>query len=121
MIMFDANMILRYMLNDIPEMAQKAEDYIVTGEVLVSIEVIAEVVYVLRGVYKLNKDTVSDTIKKFLKLVNCQEEAVMSMALSTFAIQNLDFIDCVLYAYNRIKGIEIATFDKKLFKLISEG
>ena len=26
--------------------------------------------------------------------------------------QNLDFVDCILYAYNKVKGYEIKAFDK---------
>lgn len=29
---------------------------------------------------------------------------------------NLDFVDSVLYAYHHVRGIEIATFDKKLLR-----
>ncbi len=36
----------------------------------------------------------------------------------TFSNKNLDFVDCVLYAYHKLQNIEIATFDKKLKKLI---
>ena len=54
MILFDANMILRYLLNDDPDMAKKAEQFIIAGDVFVTIEVIAEVVYVLKGVYHLS-------------------------------------------------------------------
>jgi Predicted nucleic-acid-binding protein, contains PIN domain len=53
MVMFDANMILRYLLNDNEQMAEKAEQYLDAGNVWVTIEVIAEVVYVLKGVYSL--------------------------------------------------------------------
>ncbi|MBQ3798010.1 MAG: PIN domain-containing protein [Butyrivibrio sp.] len=51
MVMLDANMILRYLLNDNAEMAETAEKYINSGNVIVTIEVIAEVIYVLKGVY----------------------------------------------------------------------
>ena len=50
MVLFDTNMILRYLLNDNQEMADKAEVYLDTGNVHVTVEVIAEVVYVLKGV-----------------------------------------------------------------------
>ena len=118
--MLDANMILRYLLNDNTEMAEKAESYINSGDVSVIIEVIAEVVYVLKGVYSLERDEIVDTIKKFLDLVYCQEHEVLILALDTYGERNLDFVDCVLYSYHRLKGVEIATFDKKLLKLINE-
>jgi len=55
MVIFDTNMILRYLLNDDQEMANRAEQYLNAGDVHVTIEVIAELVYVLRGVYSLER------------------------------------------------------------------
>ena len=119
MVMLDANMILRYLLDDNPEMAEKAEEYINTGEVFVTIEVVAEVVYVLKGVYTLERDKISQNIRAFLEIVGCRDREVLDLALETYAERNLDFVDCVLYAYHKNKGIDIATFDKKLLKLLS--
>ena len=118
--MLDTNMILRYLLNDNQEMADKAEQYINDGDALITIEVIAEVVYVLKGVYSMERDKIADTVKRFLELVSCQEMDVLKLALDTYAERNLDFVDCVLYGYHAVKDIEIATFDKKLLKLIGE-
>ena len=44
--MLDANMILRYLLNDNEKMADEAERIIREGNVWITIEVLAEVVYV---------------------------------------------------------------------------
>ena len=52
MVMLDANMILRYLLNDNQEMADRAERYLEDGDVIVTIEVVAEVVYVLKATSK---------------------------------------------------------------------
>lgn len=30
------------------------------------------------------------------------------------------FVDCILFGYHAVKGVEIATFDKKLLKLLSQ-
>ena len=120
MVLFDANMILRYLLNDNKEMADRAEQYLNTESVSVTIEVIAEVVYVLKGVYSMEREKIVDTVKEFLGLVSCQESEVVKSAFDIYGKRNLDFIDCVLYGYHVVKGIEIATFDKKLLRLISE-
>lgn len=120
MVMFDANMILRYLLDDNEEMAQRAEDYLNAGDVFVTTEVIAEVVYVLNGVYSLERGKIVDALKRFLRLVDYQEAEVVNLAVETYGGKGLDFVDCILYAYHQIKGIEIATFDKKLMKLLSE-
>ena len=121
MIIFDANMILRYLLDDDQMMSEKAEEYLNTNRVRVTIEVIAEVVYVLKGVYKLERKEISQILKDFLTLVECQEKEVLNLVLDTYSNHNLDFIDSVLYSYNKVKNIEIATFDKKLLKLISSN
>ena len=105
-------------MNDDQEMADKAEQYLNAGDVSVTIEVIAEVVYVLKGVYSMGRDEIAETVKDFLKLTDCQEADVLSLALDTYAERNLDFVDCILYGYNAVKGIEIATFDRKLIKLL---
>ena len=51
MVILDTNMVLRYLLNDVQEMADEAERRIQAGNASVTIEVIAEAVYVLRNVY----------------------------------------------------------------------
>ena len=119
MIILDANIILRYLLNDNEEMAEKAEQYVNAGDAAVTTEVIAEVVYVLQGVYSLGRDEISETITAFLELVSCRDHEVLKLALSVFGKENLDFVDCVLYSYNIVSNIDIATFDKKLLRLIS--
>ena len=49
MVIFDANMILRYLLGDNDEMEETAKRYLIDGDVWVTFEVVAEVVYVLKG------------------------------------------------------------------------
>ena len=50
-ILIDANVILRYLLNDVEEMAKKSAEIINAGAFTLP-EVIAEVVYVLKSVYR---------------------------------------------------------------------
>ena len=118
MVILDANIILRYLLNDNQEMADAAETHILSGNAQVTVEVIAEVVYVLKGIYSLERYEIAKTLSDFLDLVNCQEKSVLNIALAEFGDRNLDFVDCVLFGYHKVKGAEIATFDKKLLKLI---
>ena len=121
MLMLDANMILRYLLNDHPDMADTVEQLLSRGNVTVTIEVIAEVVYVLKRVYSLDRKTIASSVQHFLKLVTPKDETVLKEAVKTYGEQNLDFVDCVLYAYSMHDGYEIATFDEKLKKLLNRG
>ena len=120
MVMFDTNVILRYVLNDNEEMADRAEKYILDGNVWVTVEVIAEVVYVLNGFYELDRKEVVSFVKDFLDVVECKEKDVLKLALDTYEGKKLDFVDCVLYAYHQAYGWDIATFDRKLLRLLMD-
>ncbi len=118
MVMLDTNMILRYLLNDNEKMASEAEAIIKKGDVLVGIEIIAETVYVLKGVYSVGRKEIAESLLAFLGEVHAAEMGVLKLGIKTYAESSLDFPDCILYAYNREKGYEIKTFDKKLNKLL---
>ena len=46
---------------------------------------------------------------------------VIKLGLTVYSQKNLDFVDCILYAYFKVKGYEIKTFDKKLQRLLQNG
>lgn len=92
--MLDTNMVLRYLLDDNKEMADKAEKVIKNGCALVTMEVFAE--------------------------IQTNEPEILKLGLETYAKHSLDFVDCILYAYNRVKGYGINTFDKKLKRLLEQ-
>ena len=98
--LLDANMILRYLLNDNEEMASEAETIISEGSVQVTIEVMAEVVYVLKGVYYIERDKIKNSLLDFLSEVQSNDMEVLKVGLKIYAEENLDFVDCILYAYN---------------------
>ena len=115
MVIFDTNMILRYLLNDNAEMAEKAEAYLNQTTVTVTIEVI----YVLKGVYHMNRKTIADTLTDFLQIVECRDREIVKIALELYGRENLDFVDCILCGYHRAENMEVATFDKKLLRLLN--
>ena len=120
-VIFDANMILRYLLNDHAEMAKAAQNYLDEAVVTVTIEVIAEVVYVLKGVYRMDRSEIANVIGEFLQMVECRDSEIVLLALETYSHENLDFVDCVLYAYHRLDNLKVATFDKKLLRLLNQN
>ena len=120
MVILDTNMVLRYLLNDIQEMADEAERRIQAGNASVTIEVIAEAVYVLRKVYAIKNKEIADLLINFLALANSSDKEVLRLALRTYGNRKLDFVDCVLYAYHKVWGDEIATFDKAFKKMLKE-
>lgn len=120
MVMLDTNIILRYLLNDDEPMASEAETAIKNMDVQINIEIFAEVVYVLKGVYHIDRTEIGQCLLELLTEVTTPEPEVVKLGIKTYAEQNLDFPDCILYAYHKVKGYEIRTFDKKLSRLLEK-
>lgn len=116
----DANMVLRLLVRDNEEMAKKVIELLDTEHCLFTNEVAAEVVYVLGGIYKMNRADISKAMLTFLEVdgVVSTEYDVMSMGLKFFGETSFDFVDCLLIAYDLQCGYEVCTFDKKLAKYI---
>ena len=116
----DANIILRYILNDHDELSLKAREIIEQHIVEVPVEVLCEAVYVLTGHYKIDRQSVSTELKHFFEKTSCtlpHQDAVLQ-GLEYYGKTTLDFVDCVLAGYAKIEKDEIHTFDNKLQKLI---
>ena len=118
MIRIDTNYIVRYFMNDNIEMANIAEDILTTQTVFISHEVLAEVIYVLMGVYSISKIEVSDMLTQLFSFenINSLDDIITLKSLKIFKEKNIDFVDCLLCAYSQNDTIK--TFDKKLLKCI---
>ncbi len=115
--LIDANIILRYLLNDHPLMSEKAKDVINEGAFTLN-EVICEVVYVLKGVYTIKRDIIANVLKEFINEIAIEHKQVILEALTIFSETSFDFVDCILIARNRVLGDAIVSFDKKLCKML---
>ncbi len=109
----DANIILRYLLNDHPAMSEKAKQIILAGA-QTTVEVLAEAVYVLKGVYHVERKDIAGAIEAFAQEVTIPHRTAIIYACKLFGLTSLDFVDCVLAGYHHIDGTKIETFDKKL-------
>ncbi|MCL1831320.1 MAG: PIN domain-containing protein [Oscillospiraceae bacterium] len=116
---FDANVILRYILKDNDEMFARAAKLIYNGNILILNEVIAEVVFVLSGrLYNIERKIIAETIICFLDEIEYQDD-VLRKGIETYAYTKLDFVDCILCAHHIINNSEICTFDKELTKQLN--
>lgn len=113
--LIDTNVILRYALNDNPEMARQAAE-IITAGAYTKPEVIAEVVYVLKSVYSVPKKEIKAIICKISTIICIENARCVLYAIDLYAAVSLDFVDCLLIAYHRINNENIFSFDKKLNK-----
>ena len=118
-ILIDANVFLRFLLNDNEEQAKKAKEVILGGNCILMPEVLAEVVYVLSKVYGVSRSDVSTSIKKTLPRIYIENYPVIEKALDNYEFTKLDFVDCILLSYNRVENSQIFTFDKELSKKLA--
>lgn len=121
MLLIDTNVILRYLLNDNPEMSQKAKDLISSGTAYAKPEIIAEAVYVLKSVYGLEKGVIRTFIRSLLDDMPCQEEKSVRAAIEIYASSSLDFVDCLLIAYHKINKEAVFSFDRKLNRRLADA
>jgi predicted nucleic-acid-binding protein len=116
MLIVDANIILRYLLFDNEELAKKAAEIIENNKIFLPFEVMAEVVYVLEKVYKIERAEISRSLKELLKGVNIHtyDSDILNKALEIFSSRKIDFVDTLLCGYSLIRDDEVITFDKKI-------
>jgi len=118
----DANIVLRYLLNDTEDLAEEAAKILENKKVYVPTEVIAEIVYVLEKVYQAKNDEIADSLRELFNYgnIDVDDSRVVEEALSVYSSRKLDFVDTLLFAYKKVRNDEVYTFDKKLKKLLNE-
>ena len=119
MLLIDANVILRYLLNDHEEMSRRAKEAVEQGA-CTNVEVLAEVVYVLSGVYKAKRSEIRDWLVCLLAEIAIGNKQTIVYAFEQYGETTLDFIDCVLIGYNHVLGQRIYTFDKALNRMLRD-
>ncbi len=113
----DANAVLRFLLRDVEEQFQQVRNIVKEDRCYVTLEVIAEVCYVLEGLYQVSRKDIVDNFRKLNYDVTIFNVDVFLRALEIFdKPPKLDFVDCLLYGYKMERGIDIITFDKQLMK-----
>ena len=118
--LLDTNVLLRYILNDNEEMSRIASE-LIDGTVYTVPEVLAEVAYVLAKVYKANRADIATFLSAIVNDVDVEPAHVVEKAIEVYRDNNLDFVDCMLIAYNKVEGTKVFTFDKKMNKLLDSN
>jgi predicted nucleic-acid-binding protein len=119
----DANIILRFLLNDHPVLSEKAKQIFKDAEngksrMYVDEVVLAEVVWVLTSFYKIDRLKVVESINLFLssKWVVSKDKSTLIATLHTFEKTSLDYIDCWVLAKAERLHLPITSFDEALKK-----
>jgi len=120
MIIFDTNALLRCYLQDNKEIADSVQERMNRELFIVPTEVIAEMVYVLHKVYKVDRPTIEAALNALIRHENAyvHGRSVTQEALRAFGETKFDFVDCLLIGYAKVEGHRIVTYDKDLQKYL---
>lgn len=120
MLLVDANIVLRYILNDHPELSARAAEVLEQHEASLPIEVACEVVYVLQKVYHVPREQIQVKLCALLdeRLITVEKTEVLRQALLAYCTKNLDIVDALLWAYHSVDHHQVVTFDEKLSKCL---
>ena len=123
-IIVDANIIIRFLLNDHPKLSQlaislfsKAQKKLI--KIYLDEVILAEVIWTLSSFYKIKKADLIDNIEKFISqdwIVNTKKKSMLK-ALYLYKSANLDYIDCWIFVVSQALKFKLETFDKNLRRL----
>ena len=120
----DTNVVLRYLLKDIPDQYEKSAEFfekVRTGKerAVILESVLMECVYILLKFYRVPKVDVAASLAGLLLyrgVVNRDKDAMVD-ALRVFAENKLDIVHCMLIAKGNYDKMTLFTFDKALGKV----
>jgi predicted nucleic-acid-binding protein len=116
MISLDTNVVLRFLLSDVPEQTDKATSLIESQTVYVTDVIIVEAIYVLEKVYQLSRSDICELINGFLGFSNVVHNP--RFLIETIDLYkghpSLSIVDCYACQEARAYGNELITFDKRL-------
>jgi predicted nucleic-acid-binding protein len=124
MIGLDTNVLVRYLTQDDPTQSKKANVLIAAAAATrrrlhLDVIVLCELVWVLRGAYKLDKATVVDALQRILESgqFSIEDRDASREALAAYRTGAGDFSDYLLGSRNQKAGCEhTVSFDRALKK-----
>ncbi|OGG17402.1 hypothetical protein A3D78_05980 [Candidatus Gottesmanbacteria bacterium RIFCSPHIGHO2_02_FULL_39_14] len=122
----DANIFIRFLLNDIPTQVNKAETIFQQAkkkeiEIIVPQIVVFEIHFTLDKYYQFDKKDINEKIKAILSAdyFIIEKRAIFLKALEFWLSNNISFPDAFLISFCEEVNGELFSFDKKLNKLNS--
>lgn len=116
MISLDTNVVLRFLLGDVADQAQKATELIENNTVYVTDVIVVEIIYVLEKVYELSRKDVCELVTDFLNFSNVVHNP--RFLLKTIILYenhpSLSIVDCYSSEEAKDYGNELVTLDKRL-------
>jgi predicted nucleic-acid-binding protein len=121
-VLLDANAVSHFVQAlDMPKFRVVAQT-LNNNQCYVPAAVIAETVYILDRKLRNDRQTTAAKLKDFIILQDglVSEPNAVTFGLKLYASSNLDFVDCLLAGYAKVKGHPVLTFDAALKKQLAE-
>lgn len=120
MISLDTNIILRFLLNDVPAQTARAKVILSKPAIYVSDVVISEVVFVLEKAMGFDRAYVGLLLRTLTALPHLIHNShVLPETITLFETRkSLSFVDCYAATEAKVFGSKLYTFDRKL---LSQG
>lgn len=114
----DTNVVLRYLLDDIPEQTLRAKAIIVNSSSYVTDVIVIEVVFVLERVVGMDRSDIVRLVQMFLSLPTVvYNDYFLDQVIVLYDTASvLSIVDCYAAAEAKIYGNSLMTFDKGLVK-----
>jgi predicted nucleic-acid-binding protein len=122
----DTNVLLRYLLDDVPEQADAVEALLrraATGKLSLALNamVIAEIVWTCESYYQLPREEIRDKVVAILNTpgIQVEESELLLEAIWLYVEKNVDFADAYNACWLRRRGLDtVYTFDRLHFRRI---
>lgn len=122
----DANIFLRFILNDNERLAKKAKDYFQKAKegnvkLIFASEILMEINYVLLKVYSVPKSKIIEYLSTIIKTpyLEIPDRKILLNSLDIYQKYSIDFIDALLFSYSIENNSEVLSFDADFKKLPS--
>ncbi|MGN6198758.1 MAG: PIN domain-containing protein [Humibacter sp.] len=121
----DTNVLLRWLLNDVPAASARAERLIASGDPLrIEDAALIEVVYVLETVMRSSREAIRDTVRLVISTGNLDLDRPLWNELADVYVEHpkLSAVDVYLALRARENGVTpLLTFDRKLASQLDEA
>jgi predicted nucleic-acid-binding protein len=121
--LIDTNVLLRYLMGDVPAQSAKASaliERLESGETRAEIleSVLCEAAWTLESFYEVPRPEIAEKLAAILVFrgVHAQAKGVLINALARFSSTSAHFVDCLLAAKARRRGLTVCSFDAKDFR-----
>ena len=119
-----SNIFIRFFIKDELGQYKEVERYFSSAKhgvikIYVLSEVILEIEYVLRKVYKIPKNEISKNLSSLLKMsyLNIEKHESLVNSLKYYVKNNIDLVDALVYVESLKKGLVILSFGKDFKKI----